>query len=304
MPFFNTSSYKEPALSMETFREWAGAIANGYFTCGTPPTELLCKIASTEELTPHQVEVLAGEVNKAIHTVKHASAKDKYLAADFPLADSKEALKSLQGNSGMIGKFAVEIPRPVCNDTGPDAYEMWGITPQALDKTASLRAEMNYASQKTAMLRSKLSDKALLSKYAAEKAEEVFIKEARQHVLEGQDSEERLLKLAYIHEFTKLIDYPEAKPMLAKLAYVLGREGMLEPLAAKIASECLSKGTNHPLLKVAEHLLPKVARSGTTLEAALKTFRQHRATYQSCAERGVVVDDRLGELGQRLRVVR
>lgn len=302
MPFFNTDSFTAPSLSMETFREWANSVASSYFKAGTPPTDSLCKLAQTEELTPHQIEVLAGEVNKAIHTVKHASAQDKYLAAGFPLADAKEALSRLQG--GSLSKVAFEIPQPkVTSDY--DYYGAWGVKPEAHNKTAQLRHEINHAAQKTAQLNARLRDRAILSKHAADKAESAFIKEARQVVLEGHSAQERMQKLGFLEKFVSMISYPEARPMLAKLAYVLGREGLLEPSGAKHAVEYLTKtGAAAPDGMHDPKLQPVLARGDTSLEITLRTFRKHTEDHRSCLDRGAVVEDRLSELGQRLRVVR
>jgi hypothetical protein len=263
----------------------------------------LCKLAQTEELTPHQIEVLAGEVNKAIHTVKHASAEDKYLAAGFPLADAKEALARLQGGAP-LSKVAFEVPKPSVSEDY-DYYGAWGIKPEAHNKTAQLRHEINHAAQKTAQLNSRLRDRAVLAKHAADRAESVFIKEARQIVLEGHSSRERLQKLGFIEKYVEMTSYPEAKPMLAKLAYVLGREGLLEPTGARQAVEYLTKaGSAVPDGMHSPGFSPVLARGDTSLEITLRTFRKHTEDHRSCLDRGAVVEDRLSELGQRLRAVK
>lgn len=305
--FFDSSSFAEPKVSLDHFREWSGAITSAYLKSGADPTSEVIKVASAEELTPDQIKILAGEVNKSIHTAKYASAKDKYLAADFPLADAAKAITSLQ--AGGQAKLAAQMPAPAKIDEGPDAFEMFGVKPETTVKTAELKHECHAAHQKTALLKQKLGDKVILEKNAADAAEAAFIKTARQMVIVGANSGERMKTLGSIDHFAKCASAEfrtlSRKP-LAKLSYVLQKEGLLEPAHAKTAlAYFLSKEADckAPEELISEWLPARVVNGDHPLYITLKTFRDHVARMNEARGNMSIVDDRLSVLGQKVRAL-
>lgn len=303
--FFDARSFSEPKLSMDHFREWAGAIASSYLNSDVAPTTSLCKIAQSEELTPHQIEVLAAEANKLIHSHKYASAEDKYLAAGFPLADAKAAIATLQVG-GSETKLAYEMPTPEKIDNGPDAYAMWGVSePAPMDKTAGLRGQLKVAGERTELLGQKLQDRALLAKFAMEAAENRFIKAARQLTLEGDAGAERLKILGMIDHQVKCAGMPFARKSLAKLAYVLHKEGLLESKAAHTAIDYFVKEADckAPPEMISEWMQARVVNGTHPLYITLKTFKDTHDKYNHDTRRGSFVDDRLEVLRQRVRAL-
>lgn len=298
---------------MEHFREWAGSIANSYMSCGTTPTEELKKFAQTQELSPDQIHLLATETNKLIHQHKYASAGDnKYHAADFPFADSKEVIQSLQVDGGEQ-KVAAELPDPVVGSSGPDPFDMFGVKEDGLtkqaefEKTAGVRSNLKSAQEKTALLRDKTNDQAIMAKYAAEAGERQFIKEARQLCLSGNSPKERLDLLGQIHHFTKCASMEEtAKPALAKLAHVLMKEGLVEPqdgrgavafFMDKEADEKAPEGLiNH-------NIDSQVVNGDHPLYITLKTFRDRKNALELHRDRHETIDDKARILGQKARAL-
>lgn len=311
MSFFDASSFQEQRLSMDHFREWAGAIAGAYMNSGVPPTDSLCKIARDEELTPHQIEVLAGESNKIIHQTKYASAKDKYLAADFPHADSKIALERLQ----LVGetKIAAVMPDPDVSMPEPDVFAAFGVEADSLEKSAAeaseknLKHELKTAQVRVQVLREKIADAVYLEKCAAEAAERQFIKQARQMVLNGaHDSAGRMQVLGTIDHFVKCAEMTYARQSIAKLAYILAKEGLLLPGHAKTAlSYFMSKEADlkAPVELISPHLPAKVVNGNHPLYITLKTFKHHADRMLESARRSNTVDDRLHILGERIRAL-
>jgi len=303
--FFEPSSFSERNLSMDYFREWAGEIANSYLSGGVNPTQTLCKIASQEELTPHQIEVLAAETNKEIHRIKYASAKDKYFAADFPLANAKEAISSLQADGGSV-KVASAMPAPAVKDAGPTVFDMFKVKPEPIDKTASVRHQLKVASIRGELLEQKASDKLTLSKYASEAAENAFIKQARQVVLGGTNSSERLKLLGAVSHFAKSAGLSRAgKKPLAKLAYVLGREGLLEPLHAELATGHFLKAAD---LKAPEEMISpwlnsRVVNGNHPLYITLKTLSDRQNEVEELSGQGKLIEDRLKIVRQKVRAL-
>lgn len=303
--FFEPSSFSERKLSMDYFREWAGQIANSYLSGGTVPTDSLCKIASQEELTPHQIEILAAETNKEIHRIKYASAKEKYFAADFPLADAKRVITSLQADGGEM-KVASHMPEPKFSDARPSPFEMFRVKPEVLDKTASVKHQLKVASVRGELLEQKASDKLLLSKYASEAAEHSFIKQARQMVLGGGNSSERLRLLGAAGHFVKSAGFSGVgrKP-LAKLAYVLGREGLLEKNHATLAAEYFLKEADCkvPQEMISEWLTSCVVNGNHPLYITLKTLNDRQNEVQELCGQGKLIQDRLKIVRQKVRAL-
>lgn len=302
--FFDTRSFEESKVSMETFREWAGSIAHQYLAGSGTPTDGVIKIAQIEELTPAQIELLSAETNKLIHTHKHASAKvDKYFAADFPHADAKLAIARLQATDHT--KVAAVVPELNFNE-GPDEFAMFGIERPTIDKTAAVKRELKVAAEKVAMVQEKAKDREILAKYAAESSEKNFIKTARQVVLGGDNSAERMQLLGTIDYFVKTAEMEFAKPALAKLAYVLGKEGLLYPQHAEKALEYfMSKQAD---LKAPEELISgwlpaRVINGNHPLYITLKTFRDCEQNLRESTDRHGIIADKLHITKQRIRAL-
>lgn len=303
----DTGALAEPRLTMDHFKEWAGSITGSYFNEGIPPNTSLEKIAQSEDLTPHQIQVLAGETNKMIHMQKYANAgnEDKYFAADFPHADFKEVLKNLQADGGSA-KIAVQMIDPVVSDNGPDPFTMFGVKLEEIDKTASVKGEMKVASHKIALLHQKLKDRVILNKYAAEAAERNMIKKARQFVLNGSNSSERLQLLGQIDHMAKEAGLGSASSPLAKLAYVLKEEGLIDPLSAKETVEYfMSKEADQkaPESLISNWLEAKIINGQHPLYITLKTFHDSNDALRTSEDQFNLVDDKLKILKQKVRAL-
>lgn len=304
--FSDLGSFAEPKLSMEHFREWAGQIASGYLNSNVAPTESLVKIAQIEELTPSQIETLAGESNKLIHQLKFGSAKEKYFAADFPLADAKIACSRLQARGE--GAVEVDMPMPkVAQDNKFDAmlYKAFGVEPEApMDKTASVRHELKTAAIRGELVSQKCADDAYMKKVAMEGAERTFIKTARQHVIGADCSLDRMKRLGDVDHMAKQANLIEcSRKPLEKLAYALGREGLLEPKHAKLAMEYFAKegGEEAPKELISDFLSARVVNGTHPLYITLKTFNDCSSALDLSRERYQLVDDKLRVVAQKIR---
>lgn len=302
--FFDHSSLKERALNMGFFTEWAGQIANTYFGSGVSPTETLCKIAQQEELTPHQVAVLAAEANKEIHRHKYASVKDKYHAADFPLADAKLALARLQSDGGEV-KIAEEMPEPIFADRTPDMHKMWGIAPETMDKTAEIKGELKVAAVHGELLKQRSGDDAIMSKYAEEAAEGRLIKQARQLVLEGENSAERLQILGRIDHFMKCAGLVSGRRPLAKVAFVLGKEGLINPAQANDVVSYLVKSADQtaPQSLISGWIPAQIVNGEHPLYISLKTFDECSRKHHESDRKDKIIQDQLNVIKQKVRAL-
>lgn len=303
--FMDARNFAENRLSMDVVREWAGSIASSYLNSGELPTAGVCKVAQSEELTPPQIELLAAEVNKLIHTHKYATIKDKYFAAEFPHADAKEAVSSLQAVGAP--KLACSVPEPRVKKAEADAYKLWGIQPEQMDKTASVKRELRDAGEKVALLHQKAQDRQLMAKHAAASTEHRFIKEARQMVLSsGDNSLERMHVLGSLDHFLKSAEMDFARPSLAKLAYVLGSEGMLLPHHAEKAMTYFM--TKEADVKAPDELISpwiqaRVVNGEHPLYITLKTFHSRVNDYNNSCQNANVVQDNVRILKQKVRAL-
>lgn len=294
-----------PKVSMDHYREWAGEIANSYFNANAEPTSTLKKIAQVEELTPHQIEVLAAEANKLIHQQKFASADEKYFAANFPLADAKEVIKACQIDGGEV-KVAAEFMVPQVSDQGPDAFDMFGVEDVPMDKTASVRHNLKTAHVKLQHLKQKLDDKLLMQKHANIINEKKFLKEARQSMLEESNTPARAEVLRQFDLFIKSAGFEQGRPLLAKLAYVLAREGKLEPSFAKKAIAYYMDKTadeKAPPELISENLPAKIINGKHPLYITLKTIADGEAEALRYENQCSLVDDKLRMVEQKIRAL-
>lgn len=301
----DSREFSEPRVDMESIREWAGEIANSYLKASVDPTNTLCKIAQSESLTPDLVKVLAAEANKSIHNSKYAALEDKYHAADFPHADAVKAIQTLQLDGGEA-KIAAELPEPVIPQ-GPDAYELFGVKPEVMDKTASVRGELKVASQKTALLLQKLNDKVEIGTYKKAAAERSFIKEARKHLLEQDSSPARMKVLGVIDYMVKAASFEGVgKIALAKLSVLMAKEGKLEPMHAKRAMEYfLSKEADNkaPQELISEDLQARVINGQHPLYITLKTIADNEADLLRNQQDRDLVQDKVRILEQKIRAL-
>jgi hypothetical protein len=303
--FFEPDSFSEHKLSMEHFREWAGEIATSYVNGGTAPTDSLLKIAGQEDLTPHQIAVLAAEANKEIHRIKFASAKNKYFAADFPLADARHAISKLQAGPGEV-KFASAMPEPVFSDDF-DPFAAFGVKEEVMDKTADVKHELKVAAIRGELLENKLEDEITLIKQAVEDSEHKFIKQAREYVLTAENSSDRMKCLGNLDKFIKEANMGFAKHLLAKVAYVVGREGYLEPAHAKTAVDyfTMSKEADitAPQVLISEWLPAQIVNGTHPLYITLKTIKNKHSALDLASNQHKLVEDRLHIIHQKVRAL-
>lgn len=307
--FFDTADFKPASLTMSTLRQWASDVCQSHLQAGSDPTESLCKIAKDHALTPHQVEVLAGEINKTIHTAKYASVEDKYHAAGFPLADSRRALAQLQvGSSEKTASARIEMPDPIIGaNKNFDFFGAFQVKEETMDKTASIKKEVSSLMQKVSQETQQARDAAYLAKCASENSEFAFIKEARQMVLPGLDQADRLSRFANVVHAVKCANmYEAAKKPLAKLAFSLAKEGLIsEDRAARVMDYLLEKKADEtaPQEIISEYLNAKVVNGNHPLLIKLKTYIDARERLECEEQRCNVCDDKNKILGQRIRAL-
>lgn len=290
---------------MDHFKEWAGEVANSFFRGGVTPTDTITKIARQEELTPHQIEVLASEANKLIHNAKYATADQKYFAADFPLADSKVAIANVQ-MGGVEKTASAQFQEPVFNAPEIDLYAAFGVKEEAMDKTASVKHDLQRALEKTDLLCMKMDDRVYEVKTASDSLQKQFIKEARGYLIDDSNSADRMKTLGVLDAFVKSAGIDCGKKLLAKVAYVMAAEGKLEKSAGKLAMDYFMSKTadqKAPVELISGNLSAQIVNGQHPLYITLKTIGDLEADLLRYEQEGALVQDKARILKQKIRAL-
>ena len=300
---FNFEEFQQSKHAMDSFREWAGAITHSYLNSGIAPTVSLVKIAKAEDLVPHQIELLAAEANKMIHQHKYANEKEKYHAANFPLADAKDAIGQLQINDTV--KTAAFVAPTDLGDEGPSVYEMFGVEPEVMDKTASVKHDLKTTEIKTAYLLEKMADEKIMLASKLESANHKFIKEARQMVIHEDSPVARMKTLGYIDHFVKCAGSKHGRKLLAKLAYVLEKEGKLEPRQAAVARDYFLKEADckAPQELISENMNVSVVNGSHPLYITIKTVDDLEAESLRFNDTDRLIQTKAKILSQKIRAL-
>lgn len=312
---FGLSSFNQPTISMGDVKNWAASVRDQHLNDGADPTAQLIKIAEERGLTPHQVGVLAGEINKTIHIAKYASAEDKYHAANFPLADAQKAIAALQIRDGGE-KVAFQMPDPK-TQIEIDYDAAFGLTKEARaealqEKTAALdtstlRGEVKTAGMKLARMKQEQDRVAYMAKHAADQAEIDFIKTAWDHIVRESGHPARWQMLGVVAHTAKCAGlYDAARKPLAKIALALAEQGLVDQDKAEdIAGHFLHKTADEiaPQELISEFLRAKIINGNHPLVISLKTFKDHCDVAQDEANRKKIIDDRNLIFAQKVRAL-
>jgi hypothetical protein len=294
-------------LDMSYVREWAQEIASSYLNEQIEPTTALQKIASEQELNPHQICLVAGEANKEIHRIKFASVSDKYFAADFPLADAKHVITSLQADTGEV-KVAGFIPAPIYDKEEIDMFSAFGVKEEdeTFSKTASLKSDMKATLLKAELFLEKSAERIEMRRAAVDSQERSFIKQARQYVLGSADDQAgRLKAIGDLSKVASEINFGGAQKALAKLAFVLGREGLLTVSQATDTAKHFMKQAQCEVPDgLFDRNLPLTVVNGVhPIYVTLKTYNSHAAALDGDMASHRLVEDRVRILRQKMRVM-
>jgi hypothetical protein len=303
--FFDSGSFGQPSVTMSAIRGWASAVCDQHLADKADPTQCVTKIAAEHGLTPPQIEVLAGEVNKTIHTRKFASAEDKYHAANFPLADAKAAIASLQAPAS-IEKTAAVLPDPICSDNF-DVFAAFGVKEETFEKKASedkhtLRRDFEKAANSLKHAR----DESFMAKQACDQAEMAYINEVRQFALAGFNPEDRLQKIGQAVHAAKCADMlKQAVKPICKVAMALCNEGLLPVDKTKGVVEYLMKKADDkaPEYLISDWVQAKVVNGSHPLIVSLKTFCDNAEELGRAMSRMNVCDDQARIYSQKIRAL-
>ena len=138
-----------------------------------------------------------------------------------------------------------------------------------------------------------------------ENAENSFIKQARQLVFEGDNSIERMKILGMVDQFAKQAESKQAKKLLAKVAYVLKREGKLEPHHANIALDYFTKEADckAPEELISSNLPARIINGDHPLYISIQTIDNLQSQKARNDRASAIVDDKLRIIKQKIRAL-
>lgn len=231
----------------ETLNTFAKIAADEYLGSNKAPlNSTLKKIASQEHLTPHQIEYVTAEANKAVWG--KLFSMDKQASYDFPLADSKDILKDLQVSQApkevKIADLDYLSPPISTKVASFDPFQALGVVEDNV-KTASakkeVKRELKKRLEKVAQAREDLERELFVVNSKIELLELDFVKAARSMVLEHSFAE-RGAAMDKVAEFLRgCSEKPEHnRALIKKLAHVMKRQGLVKEADLKAPEEYIS----------------------------------------------------------------
>jgi DNA-binding transcriptional MerR regulator len=212
----------------------------------TPLNTTLKKIASQEGLTPHQIEIVASEANKAVWG--KLFSMDKQASYDFPLADIKEILGDLQvkQSSGEVKTADLDyLSPPVSTKVAEfDPFKALGVVEENLEKSAAAKKEIKRQLQvrleKCAQVKEELERELYVVNSKIDELEMSFVKTARNMILEYPFSD-RGQAMDKIAEFLRGCGKPDQSQFLMKkLSHVMKRQGLIKEADLKAPEQYIN----------------------------------------------------------------
>lgn len=260
--------------------------------------ETLTKIATQEHLSPHQIEFVAAEANKAVWA--KLFAMDKTASYDFPLADSKKIIQGLQQTTAPAQVSGADLdylsPPTSTKSESFDLLAAMGIQKQALDNSATARREIKRELQsrfeKMAMAKEEIERKIMVNETVISNLELEFVKTARTMVLE-KPFEERGQAMEKIAEFVGSCGSRDhGRELMKKLAHVLKRQGLMKEADLKAPEQYIS-----------DKLPARVINGNHSLYITIKTLYDRYDDRGPLSQKYEIVDSSLPVVKEKIRAL-
>lgn len=294
-------------ISIGTYKEWAASVAGSYFSSGIEPNASVEKIASSYELTPDQIGILAAESNKTIFHEKFAKMEQKYFAADFPLADAKKIIQNLgcekMASTGyfvdpIIQKESVDIVSMISNITGIPMEDT-----SDMQKTASIKENLKDFQIKLSKAKLTVRDELFEKKASVRNLEEKALSLVKEAMVLMDNESARLQMMGGVINMVHSAGlWKQASKTLAKIAYAVGELGLISREKANMLSdELIANGANEcPAGLISEKLQGKVINGEHPLYITLNTLDETKRKIERLTTIGAGIDNRLGIIDQKL----
>lgn len=264
-----------------------------------PLNESLKKIASSEELTPVQVQYVAAEANRGVW--QKLFGMDKAASYDFPMADVSVILEglSVKHASAVVDMDNEDYMAPPLSEkvASFDPFAALGIVQADFAKTASAEArkdvkrQLEYRYQKLAQVKEDIYVKQMELGTAIDNAEREFVKQARELIMQ-QPLHERAEAFAKIATFVSGV---EGKPqykvnLLRKFAHVLQGQGLIKKADLKAPEAYINENTTAQIVNGRHQLY-------FTVKTIMDNYDQHLHLH----DRQCIVDGSLPVIEEKIR---
>jgi hypothetical protein len=262
----------------------------------TALNDTLKKIASQEQLTPHQIEYVAAESNKAVWA--KLFSMDKIASYDFPLADAKAVIGDLQVSHKPSEVKAADLdylsPPTSTKVASFDPMAALGLQEDNIAKTASARKEVKRDLQarleKLSSAKEELERLMIVESTAIENLETLFVKTSRTMLIE-QPLDERGAGMDKVAEFLRGCGKPEhARKLMFKLAHVMQRQGLIKVADLKAPEQYIS-----------DKMPARIVNGRHALYVTIKTLFDKYDYRDTLGQRFEIVDSSLPVVKEKIR---
>lgn len=279
--------------SKELLNTLAKTAADGYLKNKTPLNSSLKKMASSEGLVPHQVELVAAEANKLVWASHYQN--DKSAAYDFPLADPRAVVDEMQVKP--VEKVAeanldYALPPSSLQKQAADKQiygEFFtGLTDGNEQKTLKHTLQARY--EKLAQAKDEAEGDLMLMRAKIDMLDLNFVKEARQMVIQTPFTErpETMKKIAeFINSTGK---YEVGKRLITKLSSKVVKDGLVKQADLQAPEQYIS-----------ETLPARIINGNHSLFITIDTIVKQEDAYSSLHKNFVICDDTLPVLKEKIR---
>ena len=277
------------------------AVDNYFGDNKTQLNDSLKKIASSEELTPVQVQYVAAEANKGVW--QKLFGMDKTASYEFPMADAQVVLEglSIKHTTAKIDVDNQDYQAPPTSEkvASFDPFAALGIVQKDFEKNASVAArkevkrQLEYRYQKLAQVKEEIYGRQMEVGTLIDNAEREFVKAARELIMQ-QPLAERGDAFAKIASFVNsTTGKPEYKVnLMRKFAHVLKGQGLIKAADLKAPEEYIS-----------ESLPAQIINGRHPLYITIKTIMDNYDQHAYLHRQHEIVDSSLPVVKEKIRAL-
>jgi hypothetical protein len=267
----------------------------------SPLNESLKKIASSEELTPSQIQYVAAEANKGVW--QRLFGMDKTASYEFPLADAQTVIEglSIKHTTSKVDLDAADYHAPPMSEkvASFDPFAALGIVQADFEKTASasarkaVRRQLEGRYEKLAQVKEEIFTRQMEVGTAIDNAEREFVKSARELLME-QPLSDRPAAFAKLASFVNSVGgkVEHKVNLMRKFAHVLQGQGLVKKADLKAPEEYISESMPAQIINGRHPLY-------ITIKTIMDNYEQHECLHR----RHEIVDSSLPVIKEKIRAL-
>lgn len=264
----------------------------------TPLKDSLKKIASSEELTTDQIMYVTAEANKDVWA--NLFKMDKKASYGFEPVDPKSLITDLQVKEAQaipLGNLDYMTAPTSVKEASADGFSVEGVFSRGDDidhkiLRSELKHDLSRRIEKMAFAKEQLEMDLIVLRSQASELEAKIVKEAHQMVIREDYSlrGECMDKIAsFVHSACQG-DYELGKRLMAKLSFVLKKQGLVKEADMKAPQEYIS-----------EKLPARIVNGNHSLYITIDTLMKKEREISGVNQQWMIVDNALPTLKEKVR---